>query len=175
MSWKPILLLFLSVIAFGPQTPQLKMHGERQSDSLPTELTENETQTILKEKSSKPRVDATLKVSDARLVSALKFAEENQYQSAAQDVDVYAALIVYADAYTRKMPESEQKDRNTCLKKIEQTIFKQTRAIDAMLRQFPIDYRERAEPKIDQVRKIRLRAINDLLGGGKIINSFRDQ
>jgi hypothetical protein len=43
-----------------------------------------------------------------------------------------------------------------------------------MLRQFPIDYRETAEIKIDRVKKIRLRAINDLLGGGKVIQSSED-
>lgn len=136
MPWKSILLLFLCVILFDPQSPHLKLPGERQSDSLPTDLTETETQAILREKSSKPHIDATLKVSDARLTSALRLAEENQYQSASRDVDVYASLIVYADAYTRKLPESERKDRNTCLKKIEQTVFKQTRLIDAMLDNF---------------------------------------
>jgi hypothetical protein len=171
MLWKPVLILLLSVITSDPQTPQLKMPGERQPDALPQELSETETQKILRENAPKPRVDATLKVSDTRLASALKFVEENQYKSAAQDVDVYAALIVYADAYTRKMPASQTKDRNECLKKIEQAIIKQTRTVDAVLRQFPVDYREGAEPKIDQVKQIRLRAINDLLGGGKVIKT----
>jgi hypothetical protein len=174
MIWKLILILSLSFITFDLQTPHLKMPGERQADALPRELTETETQKILREDSPKPRVDATLKISDTRLASALKFAEENQYKSAAQDVDVYAALIVYADAYTRKLPASQIKDRNTCLKKIEQTIFKQTRSVDTVLRQFPVDYREGVEPKIDQVKQIRLRAVNDLLGGGKIIKTTDD-
>jgi hypothetical protein len=174
MIWKLILILSLSFITFDPQTPHLKMPGERQADALPRELTETETQKILREDSPKPRVDATLRISDTRLASALKFAEENQYKSAAQDVDVYAALIVYADAYTRKLPASQIKDRNTCLKKIEQAIFKQTRSVDAVLRQFPVDYREGVEPKIDQVKQIRLRAVNDLLGGGKIIKTTDD-
>jgi hypothetical protein len=30
------------------------------------------------------------------------------------------------------------------------------------------------EPKIDQVKQIRLRAVNDLLGGGKIIKTTDD-
>src|SRR5262245_9311103 len=171
MMWKPILILLLSVITSDPQTPQLKMPGERQPDVLPRELTETETQKILRENAPKPRVDATLKVSDTRLTSALKFVEESQYKSAAQDVDVYAALIVYADAYTRKLPASQTKDRNECLKKIEQAIFKQTRTVDAVLRQFPVDNREGAEPKIDQVKKIRLRAVNDLLGDGWVIKT----
>jgi hypothetical protein len=169
--WKTILILSLSFIAFDSQSPHLKMPGERQADALPRELTETETQKILSENSPKPRVDATLRISDLRLASALKFVEESQYKSAAQDVDVYAALIVYADAYTRKLPASQIKDRNNCLKKIEQAIFKQTRTVDAVMRQFPIDYREGVEPKIDEVKKIRLRAVNDLLGGGNIIKS----
>jgi len=171
MMWKPILILTLSFIASNSQAPQLKTSGERQADALPRDLTETETQKILREDSPRPRVDTTLKVSDLRLASALKFVEESQYKSAAQDVDVYAALIVYADAYTRKLSASQIKDRNNCLKKIEQAIFKQTRTIDAMLRQFPVDYREGVGPKIDQVKQIRLRAVNDLLGGGNMIKT----
>jgi hypothetical protein len=167
--WKPILVLSLSFIAFGQQTPQLKTPGEWQSDSLPRELTEAETQTILRERNPKPHVDATLKVSDTRLASAFRLIGEDQYKSAAQDVDVYAALIVYADAYTRKLPDSKIKDRNNCLKKIEQAILKQSRLAEAVMREFPADYRDTLDTKIDQVKKIRLRAINDLLGDGKII------
>jgi hypothetical protein len=91
--------------------------------------------------------------------------------TAAQNVEVYAALIVYADAYTRKLPTSQTKDRYECLKNIEQAIFKQTRTVDAALRQFPVEYREGVGPKIDLVKKIRLRAINDVLGGGQVIKT----
>src|SRR5262245_39910271 len=171
MTWKTILILSLCFTAFDSQSPQLRKPGELQADARPRELTETETQKILKEDSPKPRVDVTLRISDMRLASALKFVEESQYKSAAQDVDVYAALIAYADAYTRKLPPSQNKDRNNCLKKIEQAIFKQSRAVDAMLRQFPVDYREGVEPKIDQVKKIRLRAVNDLLGDGNMIKT----
>src|SRR5215813_2662260 len=171
MMWKTILILTLSFIASNSQAPQLKTSGERQADALPRDLTETETQKILGENSPKPRVDATLKISDLRLASALKFVEESEYKSASQDVDVYAELIVYADAYTRKLPASQTKDRNNCLKKIEQAIFKQTRTVDAVMRQFPVDYREGVGPKIDEVKQIRLRAVNDLLGGGNMIKT----
>jgi hypothetical protein len=171
MLWKPILILLLGSIASDPQTPGLKMPGERRPDALPRELTETETQMILRENGPKPRVDATLKISDTRIASAFKFVEENQYKSAAQDIDVYAALIVYADVYTRKLPPSQVKDRNYCLKKIEQAIFKQSRTVDAVLRQFPVEDREGTEPKIDQVKKIRLRAINDMLSDGQVIKT----
>src|SRR5262249_51169622 len=133
MLWKPILILLLNLIVFDLQTPQLKTPGERRSDSLPSELTETETHTILKERSPKPHIEATLKVSNTRLDSALRLAEQGHYKSASQDVDTYTALIVYADAYTRKLPDSDIKDRNACLKKIEQTIFKQSRTVDAVM------------------------------------------
>lgn len=174
MMWKPIVVLSLSFIAFGQHTPQLKTPGERQSDSLPQELTETETQTILREGNPKPHVDATLKVSDARLASAFSLVDQSQYKSAAQDVDVYAALIIYADAYTRKLSASKIKDRNHCLKKVELAILKQSRLVEAVMREFPADYRDTLDTKIDQVKKIRLRAINDLLGDGKVIKTSDD-
>ena len=171
MLWKPIFILVLLPIAFGAQTPHLKTPAELQNDpsTLPRELTETETQTIKREQSPKPHIDAALRVSDARINSALKSAQESEYKSAAQDVDLYAALIGYADAYTRELPDSQHKDRNVCLKKMEQAVFKQTRTIEAVLRELPVDYREPAEEKINQVKKIRLRAINDVLGNGEII------
>lgn len=86
-------------------------------------------------------------------------------------MELYAALIVYADAYTRKLPDSQFKDRNNCLKKIEQAILKQSRTIDVILREFPLDYRAPVEKKITQVRTIRLRAINDLLGDGRMLKT----
>jgi hypothetical protein len=55
------------------------------------------------------------------------------------------------------------------LKKIEQAIFKQSRTVDGILRQFPSAYRDGVESRIEQVKKIRLRAINNLLGDGRAI------
>jgi hypothetical protein len=39
------------------------------------------------------------------------------------------------------------------------------------MRQFPVDYRDEMRPKIDEVKKIRLRAVDDLLGGGNMIKT----
>jgi hypothetical protein len=175
MLWKPAFIFFAMLGALAPQTPQLRTPAERQNDpaSLPLELTESETQTIRRENSPKSHVDATLRVSDARINSALRSVQEEQYQAAAADVHVYTALIVYADAYSRKLP-AQSKDRNPCLKKLEQAIFRQTRPLDAVMRDLPLRYREQAEEKISEVKKIRTRAINDLLGGGAVLNSSNE-
>jgi hypothetical protein len=158
-----------------PQSAEWAEWTQRIDDRLlPEELSEAETQTILKEQGSRSHVEATIKVSDARIGSAAKLAQEKQYKEAARDVDIYAALIRYANDYTRKLPSSQIKDRNHCLKKIEQAIFKQTRTFDSVAREMPFDYREAAERAINEVKKIRLRAINDLLGGGSIINSSNE-
>ncbi len=164
-----ILLTALSLAAVA--AAQAKKVDDR---ALPDQLHENEAQTILKETSPKSHVEAALKVSDARLATALKSVEAQQYKTAVEDVDVYASLVIYADSYTRKLPAAQLKDRNACLKKIEQAIFKQSHNLDAIVREIPFELRESVEGKVNDVKKIRLRALDDALGGGKIINSSNE-
>jgi hypothetical protein len=165
---KPALFLLLAIALPNTQSRQV---NDRQ---LPEELTETETQTILKEQRPKPHVEATIKVSEVRITNALKSAQESRPEEAAGDVETYASLIRYADDYTRKLPRSQMKDRNHCLKKIEQAIFKNFRTFDAIMRELPFNHRESAQQKVADLKKIRLRAINDLLGGGNIINSSNE-
>ena len=143
--------------------------------TLPKQLSENEVQRIIKENEPKSHVEATLKVSDGRMASAIKNVRDGQFQAAVENTDVYASLIIYADDYTRKLPVSESKHRNNCLKKIEQAIFKQSRNLDAVSRDIPFDYREPLVDKINLVKKIRLRALDDVLGGGKFMHSSNEQ
>ncbi|MCI0661268.1 MAG: hypothetical protein L0220_09370 [Acidobacteria bacterium] len=164
MPLKTILILFLSFVP-GYAQPQAD------DISLPDELGVFERQMILKERNPKPHVEAALKVAEIRIKSASQFAQENMLQNAAQDLDAFLDLVVYADAYTRQLPDKKRKDRNHCLKKIEQAIFKQNRNLEAAMRALPLASREAIEAQISEVKKIRLRAINDLLGGGQVINS----
>jgi hypothetical protein len=165
MLWKPIFILLLTW-ALWPQTSD-----ERR---LPEQLSETETQLILKERNPKPHVEAALRVSDARLLSAVKNTEASQFQTAVQDIDVYAALIFYADAYTRKLSGQQHKERSNCLKKLEQAVFKQTRSLDVIERELPYEFRDSVLIKISEVKKVRLRALNDLLGDGKFMNSSNE-
>lgn len=161
---KPIAILLLG----------LALSYARQSSvdpALPDGLSETEKQMILKERGPKSHVEAALKVSETRVANALKLAQESQSKAAVLELDVFSSLVVYADAYTRKTLSHQTKDRNHCLKRIEQTIFKQTRNLDAVLRDLPVESREVIEPQIGEVKKVRLRAINDLVGSGQVINS----
>ncbi|HQR33430.1 MAG TPA: hypothetical protein PLK30_11880 [Blastocatellia bacterium] len=172
MQYKTIFIL-LMVFAFASLAiGQVKKADDR---ALPKQLSENEVQTILKQTEPKAHVEATLKVSDLRMTNALKNVQDGQFQAAVENTDVYASLIIYADDYTRKMPDSQSKDRLNCLKKIEQAIFKQSRNLDAVNRGIPFDYREPLVDKINQVKKIRLRALDDFLGGGKFIHSSSNE
>lgn len=166
MFWKSIFILLLSVAL----APQQKSDEHR----LPEQLSEAETQVILKESSPKSHVEAALRVSDTHLLNALKQTQASQYQPAVQEVDVYAALILYTDAYTRKLSGNQSKDRYQCLKKLEQAIFKQTRNLEAIERELPYEFRDAALLKFSEVKKVRLRALNDLLGDGKFMNSSND-
>lgn len=136
---------------------------------LPEALTEIESRAILKERNGKPHVEAAIKVSEARLQNALKLAEAGQAEEAVQSLKLNAALLSYADAHARQLPASEQKERNKCLKEIEQAIFKQQRVLEAARRELSFDYREQTEELVETLKRIRLRALNDLLGGGTII------
>jgi hypothetical protein len=141
------------------------------SGQLPGMLSEMEKQVILKEQDPKPHVESALKVAEARVKNAFQLTQENQMREAAQDLDAFLALIVYADTYARKALASKNKDRNHCLKRIEQAIFRQSRNMESVTRALPLESREAVESQIGEVKKIRLRAINDLLGGGQVINS----
>lgn len=139
--------------------------------ALPKQLSETEVQSIIKQTNPRSHVETTLKVSDARLANAMKNIQTNDFDIAITDVDVYASLVIYANDYTRRLPDAQAKDRSHCLKKIEQAIFKQTRNLDTINRDVPLLIREPVIEKINQVKKIRLRALDDVLGGGKFINS----
>jgi uncharacterized hydantoinase/oxoprolinase family protein len=168
MRWKAIFILLAVLTLATFAAGQAKKVDDR---ALPRQLSETEVQAILKQTNPKSHVEATLKISDARLANALKEVQANEFKAAMQDVDVFADLVFYADDYTRKIPDAQHKDRNHCLKKIEQTIFKQTRNLEFIAREIPIETREQVEDKINQVKQIRLRAVNDLLGGGKTIKT----
>jgi hypothetical protein len=168
MAPKPIFILLLgSVLGCAqPQAGDSSWPGP-----LPGMLNEMEKQLILKERNPKPHVESALKVAEARIKSAFQLAQENQVQPAARELEAFLALIIYADAYTRKSLASKNKDRNNCLKQIEQMIFKQSRSLESITRALPMESREAADSRIGEVKKIRLRAINDLLGSGQVINS----
>jgi hypothetical protein len=168
MALKPIFILLVGVV-LGCAEPQVG--DPSQAGPLPGMLNEMEKQSILKERDPKPHVESALKVADARIKNAFQLAQDNQMRAAAQDLGAFLALVVYADTYARKALASKYKDRNHCLKQIEQAVFKQTRNLDSIMRALPMESREATESQIGEVKKIRLRAINDLLGQGQVINS----
>lgn len=142
---------------------------QNEAPKLPDNLTEAESRSILKERNGKPHVEAAIKVSEARLQNAVKQAEAGQGEDAVRDLKLHVALLSYADAYARQLPASEQKERNKCLKELEQAVFKQQRPLEAARRELPFNYREQTDELIETLKRLRLRAINDLLGGGTII------
>jgi hypothetical protein len=168
MALKPIFMLLVGVVlgCAEPQVGDPSSHGQ-----LPGMLSEMEKQSILKERDPKPHVESALRIAEARVKTAFQLTQENQLGAAAQDLGAFLALIVYADTYTRKELASKNKDRNHCLKQIEQMVFKQSRNLESITRALPLESREAVESQIGEVKKIRLRAINDLLGRGQVINS----
>jgi len=168
MALKPILILITGVVlgCAGPQVGGQSLPGQ-----LPETLNEMEKQSILRERDPKPHVASALRVAEARIKNALLLTQDSQMRAATQDLDAFLALVIYADTFARKTLASKNKDRNHCLKQIEQVIFKQSRNLESVTRALPLESREAVESQIGEVKKIRLRAINDLLGQGQVINS----
>ncbi|MEP7272524.1 MAG: hypothetical protein ABI882_13555 [Acidobacteriota bacterium] len=167
VKWRPISLLLL-LLAYEVASAQ--QTGVR----LPTELSEEESHQIVREGKSKSHVEAAFKVSVARLTQALEFAKGSQYRESAQNLDVYAELVNYADSYARRTTNDRSKDRHSCLKTIEQQIFKQNMTLETIVRELPATYQDTTDRVTSTLKRIRLRAIDDLLGGGSFLKSSTD-
>ena len=137
--------------------------------ALPSALTATETGAISRHENPKSRVEESLRIAEARLLSAVGGSRKGLYQPALEEIIVYAALVRYADQVARAIPPRKRNDRESSLKKIEQTIFRQAARLDAVISELPVDLRDSASPLYDQIKRIRLQAINDLLGGGSAI------
>ncbi len=155
-----ISLLLLAPLAVRPQSDAPK---------LPEALSEAESRAILKEQGVKSHVEAALKLAEAKLTEANKIAQAGGYELAVKNLNLFAALVVYGDAYARRLPANEYKERNKCLKVLEQFIFKQQRPVEIVRRDLPFNYREETDARIETLKRIRLRALDDVLGGGKMI------
>lgn len=137
--------------------------------SWPTGLTEKEVATLQRATAPRAHVQAVLKISAQRVDGALSLARQNRSLEAKEQLSLFVSLIDYADRYTRALPSTRRKDRDHNLKRLEQAIFRQNNPLEALLAELPYELREESQPGVDTVRRIRLRAINDLLGGGRAI------
>ena len=139
--------------------------------SWPTGLTEKEVATLQRATAPRAHVEAVVKISTLRMDGALSLARQNRYLEAREQLSLFVSLIEYADRQTRALPPTRRKDRDHNLKRLEQAIFRQNTPLDALLAELPYQLREESQPGVDAVRRLRLRAINDLLGGGRAITS----
>jgi len=143
--------------------------GQEPPLSWPTGLTEKEVATLQRATAPRAHVEAVLKISALRMDGALSLARQSRYLEAREQLSLFVSLIEYADHQTRALPPTRRKDRDHNLKRLEQAIFRQNTPLDALLAELPYELREESQPGVDAVRRIRLRAINDLLGGGRAI------
>ena len=162
-----LLLLLLNAFAFAQAADALKLPA-----ALPAGLTDAEAQLIRKEQNPKGHVEAVARVADARVLQALKQAQTDEAQAAEaalKGLELYGALLSYADDYTRRLPVASVKERNKILKILEQAIFKQQRNLEGARQALPFEAREQTEKLVAAIKRIRLRAIDDVLGNGAII------
>ncbi len=144
------------VLAQTPEAPK-----------LPAGLTDAETQLIRKDANPKGQVEAVVRVAEARLAQAFKQATDNS-DAALKDLELYGALMTYGDSHARQL-NLPVKERHKILKVLEQSIFKQQRNLEGTRQQLPVEVREQTEKLVEAIKRIRLGAINDVLGNGNTI------
>lgn len=166
MNWPMLLGSTIITVASLAMPPLLH---QDEGPPLPASLTDQESAAIRRERGAKSRVEVTLRLAETRLGAGLTHSQQSQHQLATQQLIVYTALLTFADQAARAVPAARLKDRDQSLKRIEQAIFRQNPRLEAIIRELPFDYREASLPLVEQVRRIRLQAINDLLGGGAAI------
>jgi hypothetical protein len=143
--------------------------GQESTLSWPTGLTDKEVATLQRASAPRAHVEAVLKISALRMEAALSLARQNRYPEAQEQLSLFISLVEYADRHTRALPPTRRKDRDHNLKRLEQAIFRQNNPLDTLLAELPYQLREESQPAVNTVRRIRLQAINDLLGGGRAI------
>jgi hypothetical protein len=157
-------MLLLAVFLYGFTWAQ-----PADAPKLPTGLSDSEAQQIRKEQNPKGYIEVVLRLADARLQQAFKQVSDTDVDETVKRLQVYGALLAYADAHARSLPASATKERNKLLKLVEQAIFKQQRTIEGTRQELPYEQREATESIVANLKRIRLRALNDILGNGEII------
>ena len=76
--------------------------------------------------------------------------------------------MTYGDGHARQL-NLPAKERNKILKVLEQSIFKQQRNLEGARQQLSVEGREQTEKLVEAIKRIRLSAINDVLGNGNTI------
>lgn len=158
-------VILISMLLLAPVT----VRPQSDAPKLPEALSEAESRLILKEQGVKAHIVAALKLAEVKLAEANNIVQAGGYELAVKNLHLFAALVAYGDAYTRRLPATEHKERNKCLKLIEQFIFKQQRPVEIVRRDLPFNYREETNALVETLKRIRLRALDDVLGGGKMI------
>jgi hypothetical protein len=136
---------------------------------LPAGLSDGETQQLRKEQNPKGHIEAVLRLAEARLLQAFKQVSDTDVDETVKRLQVYGALLNYADEHARTLPAPAVKERNKLLKLVEQAIFKLQRTLEGTRQELPLEQRDATESIVANLQRIRRRALNDILGNGEII------
>lgn len=155
-------ILLTASISYAYQEPPLPVDPTPLAKLIPaTELASIESAR------NKPKklVEVYLKIAETHLDSAHKAIKASDYQTAERELDIYNKAL----GETADFAFSQQKDKRTLAKKIEQELYKQIKTLEIVERLFPAERIRFAETAHIQAKQLRVRALNEAFASGDVL------
>ncbi len=131
---------------------------------VPLALSEPEKQSITRENNPKDRVEVCMRVCSARLTQVVEAVRHENYDGAAQMLNVYDSLLCYTNTFATKT-EVKSKKRDHLYRIIETGLRRQTPFLEWVSREMPECHEHCAKTALNRAREIRRAALNSVFGG----------
>jgi hypothetical protein len=128
-------------------------------------LPAKEKESISKERNPKKLTEIYLEIAKDHLELADDAAENGSVQTAERELDIYKKAIAYAC----NLAFSQQQERRSLSKKIEQALYKHIKVLEDIEKDFPFERREFAESALKHAKQHRVNALNQAFAGGEIL------
>ena len=130
-----------------------------------------ENKALNRSEGTNDRIKTYIRLARERLKNAQHLLDQDDYAGADEQIQVYAALVADADHFRAVSVKPYEKANKT----LEQGLFEQLRALDAIRRNTISIYSKGAEQAYILVTRVRLQSLSALLGTGKTLFSRSDK
>jgi hypothetical protein len=147
-----------------------KSDDEAETEAALKKLTTEEQSVINSTGSPNDRAKNYIRVASGRLKNARTFVDQEKSSEAIEEVKVFSAIITQAGKYFASV-----KARDKSHKTIELGLREHLRQLDSLRRDITFEYADSVEAAMKVANRVRLQAINALVGDGPILSTDPDK
>jgi hypothetical protein len=152
-----------SRVLSAPQEPEPPIPID--STPLADLLSPNDKLEANESKDPKKVVEAYLRISGTHLDLALNTIKKNDFRSSERELDIYKKALSKAGELAFNLRDK----RRSIAKKIEQTIYKQIRTLEAVQHLFPPERLPFADAALRHAKQLRVQALNVAFAAGDVL------